>query len=101
MNYHSSLGGSPFEVLYGHSPMHFGIHVSELDQVQHIGSWLQERKLMNELIRQHLLSAQVRMKSQADRHHSKVQFSVGDNVFLKLQPYVQLSLAVRAIPISY
>lgn len=36
------------------------------------------------------------MKKQADKGQSERQFSVGDMVFLKLQPYVQSSLAPRA-----
>jgi hypothetical protein len=65
-------------------------------QVQDLDSWLQERALMTDVVKQHLLRAQVRMKTQADKHRSEVQFSVGDQVFLKLQPYVQSSLAHMA-----
>jgi len=36
------------------------------------------------------------MKCQADKHRSERHFAVGDWVFLKLQPYVQSSLATRA-----
>jgi hypothetical protein len=36
------------------------------------------------------------MKSQADKNRVERQFSVGDMVFLKIQPYVQSSLAPRA-----
>jgi hypothetical protein len=36
------------------------------------------------------------MKKQADQQRSKRSFEVGDLVFLKLQPYVQTSLAPRA-----
>lgn len=36
------------------------------------------------------------MKRQADKQRSERQFSIGDMVFLKLQPYVQSSLAPRA-----
>lgn len=36
------------------------------------------------------------MKKRADMHRSERVFEVGDLVFLKLQPYVQTSLAPRA-----
>jgi hypothetical protein len=51
---------------------------------------------MNALIKQHLSRAKLRMKKQADKHRSERQFSVGDKVWVKLQPYVQSSLAPRS-----
>ena len=36
------------------------------------------------------------MKTQADKRRSERTFDVGDLVYLKLQPYVQVSLAPRA-----
>lgn len=51
---------------------------------------------MNTLIKQHLLRAQRRMKEQADKHRSERVFNAGDWVYLKLQPYVQSSMAPRA-----
>jgi ribosomal protein L21E len=51
---------------------------------------------MSQVIKQHLLRAQARMKLQADKKRSKIQFAIGDKVFLKLQPYVQSFLAHRA-----
>ncbi|XP_066308742.1 uncharacterized protein [Miscanthus floridulus] len=47
-------------------------------------------------VRQHRLRAQQRMKSQADKRHSDRTFSIGNMVFLRLQPYVQSSLAPRS-----
>ena len=44
-------------------------------------------------VRQHLLRAQQRMKAQADKRRSECSFEVGDSVYLRLQPYVQSSLA--------
>jgi hypothetical protein len=35
------------------------------------------------------------MKSQADKHRTECEFSEGDSVFLKLQPYIQSSVASR------
>jgi hypothetical protein len=36
------------------------------------------------------------MKSQADKGRTERQFEVGDQVFLKLQPYIQSSIAPHA-----
>jgi hypothetical protein len=52
--------------------------------------------VMSELVQQHLSRAQLRMKKQADQGRSERSFAVGDQVFLKLQHYVQSSLAPRA-----
>jgi hypothetical protein len=93
---HSSLNRSPFEVLYGHSPRHFGLTPPEASSVPDVDSMLAERATMLDLVRQHLLRAQRRMKQQADKRRSERVFHVGDQVYLKLQPYVQASLAPRA-----
>jgi hypothetical protein len=95
-SWHSSLGRSPFEVLYGYSPRHFGIDPSSACSSTDLSTWLQERQLMKGLIKQHLSRAQDRMKQQADKGRSERQFQVGDMVYLKLQPYVLSSLAPRA-----
>lgn len=57
---------------------------------------LSERETMLSSIRQHLLRAQQRMKVHADKNRSERTFQVGDFVFLRLQPYVQPSLAPRS-----
>lgn len=54
------------------------------------------RQVMNELIKQHLHRSKARIKKQADHHRSERQFTVVQMVFLKLQPYVQSSVAPRA-----
>lgn len=48
---------------------------------------------MNELLHQQLVRAQQRMKHQADKNRSEREFAVVDLVYLKLQPYVQMSVA--------
>lgn len=55
--------------------------------------WLQEKVVMTDLILQHLARAQLHMKSQADKHRSERSFDVGDMVYVRLQPYIQSSLA--------
>jgi hypothetical protein len=94
--WHSALGRSPFEVLYGYSPRHFGIATSSDAPVTDLNTWLADCELMTEVIRQHLNRAKQRMKKQADMHRSERQFQLNDLVYVKIQPYVQSSLAQRS-----
>jgi hypothetical protein len=51
---------------------------------------------MADILQQQLLSAQQPMKAQANKKRSERNFEVGDLVYLKLQPYVQYSMATRS-----
>jgi hypothetical protein len=93
---HSALGRSPFEVLYGRSPRHFGLTDTAVSPVPDVAAKLAETETMLAAVRQHLLRAQQRMKAHADKRRSEHSFNVGDFVFLRLQPYMQSSLAPRA-----
>ncbi|CAD6268797.1 unnamed protein product [Miscanthus lutarioriparius] len=86
---------TPFEVLYGHSPRHFGIDPDQDCIVPELDKWLLQRQTVNELLHQQLLRAQQRQKNQADKHRTERQFEVGDKVWLKLQPYAQASVTSR------
>jgi hypothetical protein len=88
--YHSALGHAPFEVLYGHPPRHFGIIDLNAGSVPDLESWLRDRQQFT------TMRAQQCMKSQADKHRSDRGFQVADLVYLKVQPYVQMSLAPRS-----
>lgn len=94
--HHSALGRSPFKVLYGNEPRYFGIEAADTCPVDDLQVWLEERQNMSELLRQHLNYAKQKMKKQTDQRRTAREFSVGEQVFLKLQPYVQSSVAVRA-----
>jgi hypothetical protein len=58
--------------------------------------WLHERNVMLPVFKQHLERAQARMTRQADKKRVERQFLVGDMVYLRLQPYVQTSVAPRS-----
>jgi hypothetical protein len=58
--------------------------------------WLSDRQTFIKLIQAHLTRAQQRMKCPADKHRSEREFQVGDLVYLKVQPYVQVSLTPRS-----
>lgn len=94
-NFHSALNKSPFEVLYGHPSRYFGIEGVDSCAIPDLESWLKDRQTMIELLQQQLLRVQQRMKSQADKKRTEHSFVVGDKVWLKLQPYVQTSVATR------
>jgi len=95
-SFHSAVGCSPFEVMYGYAPGAFGIEPVQNAPVTDLSSWLADRSLNSELIKQHLLRAKQRMKKNADLHRSEHKFEIHDWVYLKLQPYVQSSLADRS-----
>ncbi|RLN39334.1 putative retroelement [Panicum miliaceum] len=94
-SYHSVLGKTPFEVLYGTSSKHLGISDIFACQGPDLEAWLQERELFSKLIQQQLLRAQQRMKHHAGKNRFEREFAVGDSVYLKLQPYIQSSVAPR------
>ena len=94
--YHSALGKTPFEVLYGYSPRHFGILPADASSVIDLQEWLNERSAMTQAIQQNLLRAQQRMKAQADKHRVEREFDVGDWVYVKLQPHIQQSVHRRS-----
>lgn len=56
---------------------------------------IQQRRVMMQNLRENLLSAQDRMKIYADRGRVDRQFEVGDEVYLKLQPYRQNSVQLH------
>jgi hypothetical protein len=93
---HSSTGFAPFKVLYGYQPRLWGIEAADDHPVSDVNTWLQERRLMNELVKQNLNRANQIMKHQADKNRVDCSFDVGDSVFLKLQPYAQSSVSQRA-----
>jgi hypothetical protein len=56
--FHSAQGKSPFEVLYGYKPTHFGlqdISVHDATVVPDLESWLKDRDDMQRLVQQNLL----------------------------------------------
>ena len=56
---------------------------------------IHERNLMLDEIRDQLLKAQNSMKVQVDKHCRELELSVGEKVFLNIQPYKLKSLAQR------
>lgn len=95
-SFHTSLGTTPFEVVYGQAP---GLHIPYVmgdSNVAAVDRSLAAREECLKLLKFHLQRAQDRMKSQADKHRTDVTLEEGDLVYIKLQPYRQVSVAYRS-----
>ena len=101
-SFHSSLGCSPFKALYGYDPDLGGSTSPTPEASLSVTQLIEDRALHLQNLRQRLQQAQNRMKVFADRNRTDQQFSVGDSVLLRLQPYTQSSVANRPFPkLSY
>jgi hypothetical protein len=97
-SYHTSLGCSPFKALYGYEPNLVLAPEVSRDTTPTVAEVVQNRELQIQTLKTHLSAAQNKMKIQADKKRTFLEFSVGDKVLLKLQPYVQTSVARRPYP---
>jgi hypothetical protein len=93
---HSAIGCSSFEALYGYTPKSLGISSATHCRNADLSTWAEEKKVIDDLLWQHLHRAQQWMKHQADKNRQERTFQEGDSVYIKLQPYVQVSLVPRA-----
>ncbi|XP_019173537.1 PREDICTED: uncharacterized protein LOC109169119 [Ipomoea nil] len=94
-NYHSSLKMSPFQALYGYPPPQLAINDASRSANERSESWIHNRIHMLSILKDNLGQAQQRMKHYADKNRSERSFVIGDWVYLKLQPYRQISVAIR------
>ena len=92
---HSSTKISPFEAVYSIPPPNMLSYVPRTTRVQAVDEYLRDRDSVLQDLRHQLVLARDRMKTQADKHRREVHFTVGDFVYLKLQPYRQTSVAFR------
>lgn len=94
-SYHTSLEMTPFQALYGFKPPMVGevvtVDCSDMSAQQQ----LTNRELAKQVINDTLHKAQARIKHQADKHRSEREFSVGDMVYPKIQPYRHISLSTH------
>ncbi|KAJ3684022.1 hypothetical protein LUZ61_013186 [Rhynchospora tenuis] len=95
-NYYSSLKTTPFQALYGYAPPQLPLGVPPKCSVEGVGDVLRKRHQWIMELREQLKKSQDRMKKFADERRSERKFKVGDWVYLKLQPYRQVTLKGRS-----
>jgi hypothetical protein len=83
---------TPFMELYGYHPPSITSSLKEKSKVQAVEDHIEYQQKFHQVLKDNLTMAQNRMKQQADQHRSEKSFEVGDWVFLRLQPYKQMSL---------
>nr|KYP53324.1 Transposon Ty3-G Gag-Pol polyprotein [Cajanus cajan] len=94
-SFHTSLGMTPFKALYGRDPPTLTRYQRSPTDPRDVQDQLTKRDQLLDQLKCNLTKAQQRMKHQADKKRSDMQFQVGDQVLVKLQPYRQHSVVLR------
>lgn len=93
--FNSSIKMSPFEALYGIKPRQICQPSFCRSSVAVVEDFQVKREALNHILQDAIKSAQHKYKYYADKKRRETSLQVGDWVFLRLQPYKQLSVAVR------
>ena len=80
--------------LYGYHPPSITSSLRYQSKVQAMEEHIGHQQQVLQLLKDNLTLVQNRMKQQANQHRSERSFEVGDWVFLRLQPYKQMSLKI-------
>jgi hypothetical protein len=91
-SFHTATKMTPFMALYGYHPPSITSSLKEKSKFQAVEDHIENQQQVLQILKDNLTMAQNRMKQQADQHRSERSFEVGDWVFLRLQPYKQMSL---------
>lgn len=92
-SYHTSLLMTPFQALYGFSPPMVAEDIMPDVPDLRIQEQLKNRQVATQVIKDNLIKAQARIKHQADKRRVEREFTIGDMVYLKIQPYRHSSLS--------
>ncbi|XP_078173973.1 uncharacterized protein LOC144567682 [Carex rostrata] len=84
---------SHFQALYGYEPPQLGSTSIPKGPVEAVNTYLRDRQEALHQLKANLVKAQARSKQFADKNRSERKFKEGDWVYLKLQPYRQLSVS--------
>nr|GEX20717.1 reverse transcriptase [Tanacetum cinerariifolium] len=86
------LDTTPYEVVYGHTPPMHIPYVAKDSPVEAVDRTPHAREQVVQLLKFNLKKAQDIMKCQVDKKRSDRSFQINDWVYLKLQPYRQITV---------
>ncbi|GKC04118.1 transposon ty3-I gag-pol polyprotein [Tanacetum coccineum] len=95
--YHSSIGMTPFQALYGRLPPSIPTYQIGASSVNEVDQAMITRDDVLKQLKDNLHVANNRMKQVADSKRRDVEFQVGDLVFLRLRAYRHQSVYWRTI----
>ncbi|KAJ3690866.1 hypothetical protein LUZ61_020030 [Rhynchospora tenuis] len=95
-SYHSALKATPFEVVYGRSVPSLLPYTPVATNIEAVDLCLQNRDDLLRDARQRLLQAQQRMKTNYDKFHRDVSFSVGQWVLLRLNHRLAVGIRTKS-----
>ncbi|KAL4367666.1 hypothetical protein GQ457_05G008100 [Hibiscus cannabinus] len=93
--YQTAAGMPPFRALYGRDPPTILTYLEGSTCNAQLDRQLLERDELLRVLKGNLQQAQLRMKNQADKHRRELHLEDGSWVFVRLQPYRQLSLRLQ------
>ncbi|XP_074351851.1 uncharacterized protein LOC141690999 [Apium graveolens] len=93
--YNSAIKRSLYEAVYGVQPRQMCIPASHRSLVATVKDFQVKREAMNQLLKEVITVAQHKYKVYVDKQRTGISFQVSQMVFLKLQSYRQLLVAVR------
>ncbi|CAM8991067.1 unnamed protein product [Rhodiola kirilowii] len=88
---HTATGFTPFEVVYGQTPLALKDYVPGQSALASVDQLLTQRSHLMTELKANLARARHRMVQQANKNRRDIEFRVGDWVYVKLQPYRQTS----------
>lgn len=85
--WHSSIQMTPYQAVFGRVPPTLLDYITGATSVAAVDDLLSDHSHFLSTLKENLQKAQLQMKNQADSKRTDVSFSIGDWVFLKLQPF--------------
>jgi hypothetical protein len=78
---------TPFEVVYGVPPLRLLSYIPGTTGVETVDEVLRNQEQILSLLQHHIQQAQQRMKRYADLKRTEQKLEVGQQVYLRFQPY--------------
>jgi len=95
-NHHTSIQCSPYEVMFGQLHPIYLPYLHGKSKVEVIDRSLQKKEEALRFVKFHMKRVQERMNQLADKKRSDRSYDIGDFVYVKLQPYKQISVTFRS-----